>query len=374
LKSPAEKKVDPISFADINDFELREIEKMDADEILNNQHITLYSLDFQNGQAVFVETAPEVDLSQVPFFYQAQRDHAVHILTVPFETMIQLAQCVSLDDKRLIHIYSLGRSGSTLASRILAQVDGVINMSEPDMLTQLVAARFMQPGKEMELKALLDASIRLLCKTPAQTAWVIKGRSWVVELGDWLHELYPNTKNIFLYREVESWIKSNLGAFISEAEQPETAEQRFQLENEARGWMQLFVPSIARYDFNEHLSLTGLSTLMWLSLMERYVELDRVGVKMLAIQYPSWHLDPQRTALSMLDYCGIRPADLTAIEEILKKDSQAGTSIAQEAIKKKGLVSDLVNVDEMNRFLQRHAYIRSPDFEVPNTLRAQNQP
>jgi hypothetical protein len=76
----------------------------------------------------------------------------------------------------------------------------------------------------------------------------------------------------------------------------------------------------------------------------------------------------------MLDYCGIRPSDLTAIEETLKKDSQEGTSIAQGAIKKKGLVSGLVNVDEMNRFLQRHAYIKSPDFEVPNTFKAQNQP
>jgi hypothetical protein len=242
------KRVDPISFADINDFELRESGKVDAEEILNHQHITLYSLDFQNGQAVFVETSPEVNLSQVPFFYQAQRDHAIRVLTVPFETMIPLAQCVRLEDQRLIHIYSLGRSGSTLASRILAQVDGVTNISEPDMLTQLVAARFMQPDKETELKMLLDASIRLLCKTPAQTAWVIKGRSWVVELADWLHDLYPNTKNIFLYREAESWIKSNLGAFISESDQPDTAERLFQLENEARGWMQLFVPPIASYD------------------------------------------------------------------------------------------------------------------------------
>jgi hypothetical protein len=108
---------------------------------------------------------------------------------------------------------------------------------------------------------------------------------------------------------------------------------------------------------------------MWLSLMDKYVDLDRAGVKMLAIQYPSWHLDPQRTALAMLDYCGVRPSDLTAFEEILQKDSQAGTSISQEAVKKKGLVSGLVNADEMNRFLQSHPHIKSPNFEVPNTLK-----
>lgn len=360
------KQDNPNSFVDINDFKLRERGKVNAEDILNNPHITLYCLDFQNGQAVFVETPAAVNLSQVPFFYQTQRQQAVRVLTVPFETMIQLAQCVTVDDKKLIQIYSMGRSGSTLASQILAQVEGMINISEPDMLTQLVAARFMQPGKEMELKALLDTSIRLLCKTPAQAAWVIKGRSWVIELGDWLHELYPNATNFFLYREAESWTKSNLGAFMVEGEH--TADEIFQLENEARGWMQLFVPRIARYDPDEHLSLTGLCTLMWLSLMERYMELDRAGVKMLAIRYASWQKNPRQTALSMLDYCGCRPSDLTAIEETLKKDSQAGTSLAQDAVKKKAISADLVNTAEMDRFLQSHAYIKSRDFEVPNTL------
>jgi hypothetical protein len=363
----ARKQADPISFADINDFELRENGEVEADEILNNQHIRLYSLDFQNGQAVFVETSPEVDLSRVPFFYQAQREHAVRVLTVPFETMIQLARCVTVDDEKLIHIYSMGRSGSTLASQILAQVEGVINMSEPDTLTQLVAARFMQPGREMELKALLDASIRLLCKTPAQTAWVIKGRSFVIELGDWLHELYPHTKKLYLYREAKSWIQSNLDAFVEDAGQ--TAEQQFQFEDEARGWMKLFVPLIARYDPDRHLSITGLSTLMWLSSMERYMELEQSGVKMLAIRYPSWQAEPRQTALSMLDYCNCRPSDLTAIEVTLKKDSQAGTSIAQDAVKKKTIAASLIDEEEMNRFLQAHAYINSPDFEVPNTLK-----
>ncbi len=361
------KQNDPISFADINDFELGENGKIDADEILNNHYITLYSLDFSNGQAVFVETPPDINLTRAPFYYQAQRQHAIRILTVPFETMIQLAQCVTVDDKKLIHIYSMGRSGSTLASQVLAQVDGVINMSEPDVLTQLVAARSLQPGKEMDLKVLLDASIRLLCKTPAQAAWVIKGRSWMIELGDWLHELYPNTKNLFLYRETKSWSRSNLGAFVEDVEW--TPEQRVEVENEGRGWMKLFFPLIARYDPEVHLSLTGLCTLMWLSLMERYMELDQAGIKMLAIQYPRWQQSPRQTALSMLDYCGCCPNDLTAIEETLKKDSQAGTSIAQETVKKKTIVANLFDTEEMNRFLQAHAYINSPDFEVPNTLK-----
>ena len=310
---------------------------------------------------------PPTVLSQAPFYYQAQYENAVQVITMPFETMIQLSQSITIDDNKLVLIHSTGRAGSTLASRIFAQIPGVINMSEPDVLTQLVAARFAQPDKQAELKILLDASMRLLCKTPAQTAWVIKGRSWVIELGDWLHEFYPHTKNLYLYRDAESWIKSTIGAFVDEAKT--TADQLFQYENETRSWMQLFSPTIARYDSNQHLSATGLITLMWLDNLGRYTELHQAGIEMLAILYSSWKLDPRRTALSILDYCGCRPTDLTAIEETLTKDSQAGSSVSQDSVKKKTIDSQLFDPAELKRHLQSHAYIQTANFEVANTLK-----
>jgi hypothetical protein len=363
----AKRRLHPVGLVDIKDFELQASEQISAEDILSNAYITLYALDFENGQAVFVETSPDADLSQAPFYYQAQYENALRVITLSFETMIQLAQSVTVNDSKLIFIHSMGRSGSTLASKIFAQVPGVINMSEPDTLTQLVAARFMQPDKQVELKMLLDASVRLLCKTPAQTAWVIKGRSWIIELGDWLHELYPQTKNLYLYREAESWIKSNLSAFADETRT--SPEQLHQYEDEVRGWMQLFVPLIARYDPNQHLSGTGFGSLMWLANIERYTELHRAGVEMLAIPYPSWKLDPLRTALSMLEYCGCRPDDLTAVEETLAKDSQAGSAVSQDAVKRKTTGAQWFDPAELDRHLQAHAYIWTADFEVANTLK-----
>jgi len=361
------KQIIPIEFADINNFELRENGDIAAEEILNNPHITLFSLDFQNAQAVFVETSADVNLSQAPFYYQMQRDRAKCVLTIPFETMFQLAQRVQIDDEKLILIHSMGRSGSTLASQLFAQVDGVINMSEPDVLTQLVAARSMQPDQHDTLKLLLDACIRLLCKTPAQAGWVIKGRSFAIELGDWLYEFFPQTRNVYLYRDAESWSKSSFGAFVENVER--TPEELYQLENEAREWMQLMVPLIARYDPNQHLTGTGLFSLLWLSNMERYMKLHKSGVKLLAIPYPSWKQNPRQTAIFMLEYCHCLPSNLTAIEETLQKDSQAGTSISRESVKKNPTGNQLFNLDELNYHLQNHAYINMSDFEVPNTLK-----
>lgn len=363
----AKRRPDPLGLVDIKDFELRENGQISAEDILSSKYITLYALDFEHGQAVFVETPPEADLSQAPFYYVAQYENALSVLTLSFETMIQLAQSVTVDDSRLIFIHSTGRSGSTLASKIFAQLPGVINMSEPDALTQLVAARFMQPEKQAEIRMLLDACLRLLCKTPAQTIWVIKGRSWVIELGDWLHELYPKARNLYLYREAESWIKSSLNAFADETRI--TAEQLRKYEAEARGWMQFFVPSIARYDSSQHLSATGLMSLMWLDNMERYTKLHQTGVEMLAIPYASWKLDPGQTTLSMLDFCGNRPGSLTAIEETLAKDSQSGSTVSQDAVKNKTVGVQIFDLAEMSRHLQSHSFIRTADFEAPNSLK-----
>jgi hypothetical protein len=360
------KQFDPISFANMNDFELSEGGNIDADAILNNPYITLYSLDFEKKMAVFVETPSDVNLSQAPFYYQMQRSKATRVVTTSFETMIELGQHVPVDDEKLVLIHSMGRSGSTLASQLFAQVDGVINMSEPDALTLLVAIRSTQPDAQDMTKALVNASIRLLCKTPAETAWVIKGRSWVIELGDWLHESFPKTRNVYLYRDAVSWSKSSLGAFLDTVER--TPEELYQFENETRDWMKLFMPLIASHDPNEHLSATGLLSLMWLSNMERYMELHKSGVEMLAIPYSSWSLDPGKTAVSMLEYCCCLPADMTAIDETLKKDSQAGTSLSQQTVKKKTTGNKLFDMDELNQVLQNHAYIKPPVYEVANTL------
>jgi hypothetical protein len=142
----------PFGIADVKDFELRENGQINAEDILSNTHITLYALDFENGRAVFVETSPETDLSQAPFYYMTQFENATCVITLPFEAMIPLAQSVRLDDSRLVFIHSMGRCGSTLASKLFSQVPGVINLSEPDALTQLVAARFMQPTSELSLR------------------------------------------------------------------------------------------------------------------------------------------------------------------------------------------------------------------------------
>ena len=99
----------PFRGPDLRNFRLGETGQLPAGKILENPHITLYGLDFENGRAVFVETPADVELSQASFTFITQFEEAKRVLTIPLDTMLQLAQSVSVDDKRLISIYSFCR-------------------------------------------------------------------------------------------------------------------------------------------------------------------------------------------------------------------------------------------------------------------------
>jgi hypothetical protein len=354
----------PSLLTDISmDFRLDEIGLSPVEEILENPHITLYGLDFENRRAAFVETPADIDLSQASFYFNTQFKKAKRVLTIPFETMIKMAKSVTIDDNRLIFIYSVGRCGSTLASQIFAQIPRVINISEPYALSQLVIARNTRKAREDELVALLEAAIRLLCKTEADTAWVVKGQSFVIELGDWLHKIFPHTKNLFLYRHAETWLESGLRAFSRGVE--ETDEEK-KIRRELLGSL---VPAIAQYDAELPLSHTGMLSLMWLTAMERYVQYSRMGIEMLAIRYASWLSAPRKTAEAMLEYCGCKPTEKTAIYETLKRDSQANSHLSREALQQHNRVMDKFELEELHLFLEKHEFINEADFEVPNTLK-----
>ena len=90
------------------------------------------------------------------------------------------------------------------------------------MLTTLgsaasASAAWSDGSNDAEISALVESCLKLLCKpmeqTPHPRGWVIKFRSFTIELGDLLHKHFPNTRNIFLYRNAEPWLNSMLRAF-----------------------------------------------------------------------------------------------------------------------------------------------------------------
>lgn len=346
--------------------------RISAHRILKESNITLYSLDLENQQAIFVETPPEINLSRAPFYNTAQFLNAVRIFTISFEWMIRLSEEIDLDDDRVVLIYSVGRCGSTLASQIFAQVPGVINMSEPVSLTNLVVVRNAQRYNENYLLELLRSTMKILCKNKAESVWVIKGRSFDIEIGDWIHQLFPNTKKLFLYRNAETWLQSSLRAF--ERNDEETEVDIAERDKEKREFMNSLVPEIAEFNPEIHLRHVDMLCMMWLATMTRYIKWNKSGIDMLAVPYYYWKSLPLNTAEAILDYCGCKPSTMSDIIEVLGKDSQAGTRLSWDALRENKREITNQDLAILDKHLRNHPIIQKADFEVPNTLKFDASP
>lgn len=353
-----------MGFANINDFKLQKTGNVSPQAILDNSNISLYSLDFQSKNGIFVETKSGVNLSNAPFLYNAQYDNAVRVYAAPFGQMVQMARSIPVAPEKLIFIHTVGRAGSTLASRLCSKAGGAVSISEPEALTWLVAAKLANPHVEKELVTLFDACVRFLCKANTHESCVIKGRSFVIELAGWIHEKYPQSKNVFLYRDAISWLKSGLKAYVFDLPDVDMKVQEKNLVNN----LLPLVPLIAEYSKQRHLRITETIALMWLSGMERYMQLHESGFDMLAIRFESWQESPRETALAMLDYCGLNISD-EVLNEVLHHDSQEGTHLSRETLSKKERELTEEDINLLNNLLQEHPLVQKPDFEVPNTLK-----
>jgi hypothetical protein len=366
LEITARKRRDPFAVADPADFEFSAGPSIDPETVLTNSRISLYCLDHVSQRALFVETAPGVDLSRAPFLYQAQYENTVKLIGVPYETLHALARRISLDDKKLILVYSVGRTGSTLLGSALNAARGIVGLSEPDVFTQLVAYRNWDGSNDAEISALVESCMKLLCKpteqTPDPAGWVIKFRSFSIELGDLLHKHFPNTRNIFLYRHAEHWLNSMVRVFGD-------TEGDIGFRTFIQGWLSTLVPPIARHVQADGtlLSYPSMFAMLWLNTLERYVSLLNSGMPGLAIRYEDMNAAPQETLRQIFEFCSLPMTSMEAVYQVLEKDSQAGSGMSREALshKKSGLTD--AQRSDLFRELQVHPEIQSPDFVVPGT-------
>lgn len=366
LAITARKKSPLFGIADVADFEFSEGPGIDPQVVLNNPLVSLYCLDHANRRALFVETPSGIDLSRFPFFYQAQYENALNLIGVPYETLHQLADGTVLDDQRVILVYSTGRTGSTLLGAALNAAESVVNISEPDVFTQLVAYREGDGSNDADISKLVKSCLKLLCRPTQQilnpTRWSIKFRSFSIELGVLLFKHFPNTKNIFLYRHAEAWLNSNKRAFIENAE-----DIRFRTWFQA--WLSTLVPTIAKHvqAGGQLLTVSAMGAMVWLSVMQRYLELNQTGMPGIAIRYKDIKTAPHETLQRIFEYCGLTTTNMEPVYQVLEKDSQAGSAVAQKVLTQKKYILTEADLADLARLLKAHPIIQSPDFVVPAT-------
>jgi len=360
-------KVDLFGYPAAEDFELSEKGFVDAQTILDNPNILLYCLEPQNKQAVFVETPDVGDIIAAPFYYISQYEHATQVLKISYETMDRLADQVTLDDRRMVLIYSMGRCGTTVTSSAFSQAEDVVSLSEPDVFTQLVQMRDFSGANDVDIGALTRACLLLTCKDfvdGLQPVWVLKFRSFVVEIADLLHAHFPQAKSMFLYRHAEPWGKSLARAFGG-TEYP-TQEQLVGFWM----WSKMLIKKLDRYKLSSHDEISAglLISLTWLNYMERCLECLNAGQPMLPVRYEDLKVKPELVIGRIFDYCGVHATDKNNLLDVLNKDSQAETPISRDQLKQVDWELAPSDIALLRQVIAEQPIINTPDYQLPGTL------
>jgi hypothetical protein len=355
----------PYQIVSLKDFRFSEGDTLNAHIVIEDPNISLYCLDDETQSAIFTETPAQVNLYRDPFYYQAQYENAIRLLAVPYERLFQLSNDLRIEDERLILIYSVARCGSTLVSSAFSQINDVVSLSEPDVYSQLVIMRNLGLASDAEISNLLQACTKVLCKRPTHqhvpSGWALKFRGLGIELADLFYEHFPRAKIIFLYRNAETWCESYARAFglLHPAAEQNIAKLR-------EAWKPL-APFLSLGTI-ENLSVVGLSLLIWLRIMDTYMQLACKGIPMLAVRFEDLTGAPEQVIEAVLKYCHMSVADLAKVNDALRKDSQAGTVLSQANVRQRTVDLTEQHLVDINEVLQEHPTIQTPNFTVPNTL------
>jgi len=354
-------KPSPFSMVSGDDFLTHAGGSVDPHAILREPTLSLYCLDHARQRALFVDTPPDSDLLQAPFYFIAQYETARRLIAVPYDTLHALAREVELDPRCIILIFSTGRCGSTLFSQVLNLNPQIVSFSEPDVFTQLVMLRTAGQGSDAQIESLLHDSLMIMCANARQQGfqrYAFKFRSYVLSLSDLLYHAVPEAKLVFLYRHARTWAFSFSRAFGSTDDKVE--EQLVK--------SRYIIPSIDAYlkTHTGSISWTQYLAHMWVSTMRDSRWLQQHGAALACARFEDLQATPQAVLLSLLNHCGLPMPDPDQLASALAKDSQAGTAGAQDRKAPARILTD-AGLTELERIVCQLDPELSSDTILPNT-------
>lgn len=358
------------------DFSLSEGEPISPQIVLESPDISLYCLDDANQRALFAELPPGVDLTQAPFYYQAQFERAQQLIAVPYPELHALARVLPRP-KSLILIVNTGRCGSTLLSQALNQVRGVTSYSEPDVYTQLVHLRNADRGRAAELAGLLDSCTRLICRPapgtsgsdPASQTFAIKFRSTSTTIGDLLYQALPQATYLFVYRNAIDWVGSYYAISVRGSDVTQAPTEIAQaILKQLFG----FSPCLETFYGDNPpptLRLEEALALCWPAFLERYTDLRRAGVPLAALRYEDLKARPRETLAALFEFCRLPQDQVSNALAAFEQDSQQGSTFARTQAdhgNRRPLSAE--QIGRVRDLLARHPTFGEPDIVLPGTI------
>lgn len=353
----------PLAVADREDFTAVEPRgRLSLDEALSLGSLSLYCLDLEAHEAVFTLVPASIDLTRVPFVYQAQFEHATDLVTIALDDFLGRGEVRWREMTPPVLVYSTGRAGSTLVSRLLAEAEGVTSLSEPDVLTQLAWLRSAAMLPEDELSALARSCIALLVPAAGERRLVVKGRAPVIGIHDLVADPRGEGTALFVYRGALGVIDSFLRVLGST---PGGLCRRI----EQVRWVMGLAPALADHEVASFVSLgrAGYLVAHWLGAVLQYLDVAARDPGIVALRYEDLMADTRSQLLALRDRLGLGLDDAEALGRILAADAQQGTTLARDRGDPQQGLSDAER-DAIGNFLAAQPRVGSADPVLPRTL------
>ncbi len=287
---------------------------------------SLYCLDFVQNVAVFVRSVNGLNLRATPFVYQAQFEQADQALVMPMAMFLRIGNDLPAP-RRLTFLYSTGRCGSTLASRIFAELPGVVSLSEPE---GVISAAHQSRHVIGAHHPYIRAAVRFLCHTPGGNTAphvVIKPRPVSILYDGDFARACPDAHFAFLYRDCQAYVRSMF-----------RFGQRLGLNWDSPGPLDKWLPHwrqmsggqpidvLQRYVDTNRADITWaeIGTALWAVTVSAFHGMDESGRRTSAIHYDDLNREKLRGTERLLAACGLNPAKATAGIHAFSRDSHRG--------------------------------------------------
>jgi hypothetical protein len=353
---------------DRKDFTLREEGEVDPAQLLTRADLSLYCLDLERKQAVFVSTPPEIDLEAAPFYYNAQFDHAQELFTIDFDMFVKLSARIPIADT-LVLVHNIGRCGSTLLSKAFSQLDSCTSYSEPDCFTQLAFWRTVDDPRDDLWRSLLRACMNFVFRDAHSTRpsrAIVKFRSGCLNLLDLFLEEFPDAKHLFLYRNCESWVASLIS--LRSRRHPNTLLTREESKKN-RYYHNGRCVDQSTFPFNrlpETLTWSQDLAISWLVYLELVTRIHKeYPGRLLPVTYEDLATSGEAYLRKIFTHCNLPQDKLSHSLSAFDHDSQAGTSFARvdaNAGSKRQLPES--DRDQMQSILSMHPFIHDPHYTI----------
>lgn len=307
----------------------------------------LYCIDPASDRAMFLDLPDGYDLSDATFAYDVQYQKATRALVVSLDTLHAMARTHPQPDKRLL-IFSTGRCGSTLFSRVLAALPGFWSLSEPDVFTNLALSR--PPVPLADLVPLLHSAMTLQWR-PLTDAHVFapKFRSEVFTQIPAYMEAMPDAVGCFLYRDLIGFANSsyklirNLGFFLEPLTYDAALDRWAAISSTPPDALNIVLGQEPKPVTPELFVVAR-----WIDRMSGCKAALDAGHDLHLISYKDMTSDPQAAFGPVLQACGMAPEDIAKASYVFTQDSQAGTQASTRG-KVDGLSADQIRTLETLR-------------------------